>query len=349
MHLSLDIRKTDDTILSMQFESLKLFCDVVDRKSFSKAAEANDVTQSAVSQIVSQLEKRLGVLLIKRGRPLRLTDEGRQYYDGCKKLVEQYMKLEADIRKAPLELPATVQVAAIYSVGLGDMEHDVERFEARYPYTRVQIEYLHPDRVYDKVLDGTADFGLVSFPRRSRELRILPWREEEMRLTCSPQHPLAHHPAIRPEQLAGEKYVGFSKELTIRRKVDQFLRLHKLTVEVGPEFDNIETIKKAIEDSTGVALLPEPTLRREAQAGTLVAIPLLGCRFVRPLGIIQRRRHKLSTSASGFIHLLQHPETAASPNGAAKTDLAGGPRSPARNDSSYRGRNGTARATNKDN
>src|SRR5207245_8634226 len=117
----------------------------------------------------------------------------------------------------------------------------------------------------------------------------------------------------------GQKYVCFSKDLTIRRKVDQFLREHGVAVEVAPELDNIENIKKAIEDSAGVALLPEPTLRREVQAGTLVAIPLLGCRFVRPLGIILRRHNKLSSSASHFIELLQHPETGASSNGAAKS------------------------------
>src|SRR5437773_4735681 len=98
----------------MQFESLKLFCDVVRNKSFSQAALENHVTQSAASQVVSQLEKRLGVLLINRGRPLEPTDMGQRYYDGCKELVERYLELEASIRDAPPELPVTVQVAAIY-------------------------------------------------------------------------------------------------------------------------------------------------------------------------------------------------------------------------------------------
>lgn len=347
MQLSLDIRKVDDTILGMQFESLKLFCDVVSNRSFSKAALANNVTQSAASQIVSQLEKRLGVLLIDRSeRPPIPTPEGRVYYEGCKELVEQYLELEASIRNAPPELPVTVQIAAIYSVGLGDMGQYVERFEAQNPHARVQIEYLHPARVHEKVLEGSADFGLVSFPRRSRELRVLPWREEEMLLTCPPQHPLARSAAVRPAQLAGEKYVGFSKDLTIRRKVDQFLRAHQVAVEVGPELDNIESIKKAIEVSVGVALLPEPTLRREVQAGTLVAVPLLGCRFVRPLGIILRRHHKHSSTALRFVDLLQHPKTAASANGAPKG--AGAARSGPRNYASYRGRNGSARAAKKD-
>ena len=332
----------------MQLESLKLFCDVVRNQSFSRAAAANHVTQSAVSQVVSQLEKRLGVVLIDRSRPLRLTPKGTLYYEGCKELVEQYMELEASIRNAPPELPVTIQAAAIYSVGLGDMGQYVERFEAQCPYAKVQIEYLHPAQVNERVRDGTADFGLISFPSKSREFRILPWREEEMLLTCSPLHPLARCPAIRPQQLSGEKYVGFSKDLTIRRKVDQFLRLHEVRVEVAPEFDNIESIKKAIEESAGVALLPEPTLRREVQAGTLVAIPLQGCRFVRPLGIIVRRHHKLSLSALRFIDLLQHPDNAASPNGAAKRSSAGKLRSLPRNHASERGRNGTPRTAKKD-
>lgn len=333
----------------MQFESLKLFCDVVRNQSFSLAAVENHVTQSAASQAISQLEKRLGVLLINRcERPMLPTPKGQVYYETCKELVERYLELEATIRNAPPELPITVHVAAIYSVGLGDMGQYVERFAARHPYARVQIEYLHPARVLDKVLDGTADLGLLSFPPRSRELRVLPWREEEMLLTCSPQHPLARHPAIRPEQLAGAKYVGFSKELTVRRKVDQFLRARKISVELTTELDNIESIKKAIEDSVGVALLPEPTLRREVRAGTLVAIPLLDCRFVRPLGIIMRRHHKLSSSALRFVDLLQDPDTAAAADGAAKSAVPSEPSSPPRNHTSDRGRNGSARAAKKD-
>src|SRR5262249_37224608 len=111
-------------------------------------------------------------------------------------------------------------------------------------------------------------------------------------------------------QLAGEKYVAFEKGLTIRRQVDRFLRAQGVTPSVVCEFDNIENIKKAVEIE-GVALLPEPTLRREVQAGTLVARPLVGCRLVRPLGIVQRRHHRLTSTAQRFLDLLRQPEDAA--------------------------------------
>jgi DNA-binding transcriptional LysR family regulator len=302
--------------MKVSLESLKVFCDVARRRSFSQAAQANGLTQPAVSQIVQQLEKRLGVQLIDRAtRPLQVTALGRTYWDGCEDLVERYQELEAAVRAALAERAATVRVAAIYSVGLRDMSQVVQRFEAEQRGAHVEIDYLHPDRVCAEVLAGTADFGLVSFPRKSRELTTLPWREEEMVLTCPMSHPLAQNQAVDPRHLAGVRYIGFDKDLVIRRKVDQFLRSQGVSVDVVLEFDNIENIKRAIDAGAGVALLPEPTVRREVQAGTLVARPLAGCGLVRPLGIIQRRHHKPTSTAQRFIDLLRQPDEAAG-NGA---------------------------------
>jgi DNA-binding transcriptional LysR family regulator len=304
---SLDITGFSDILRPMQLEALKIFCEVARCRSFSQAAAASDMTQSAVSQIVRMLEDRLGVQLIDRGkRPLQLTPLGKVYYEGCKGVVEQFDELEASIRHRQAEIDATIQVAAIYSVGLGDMGQLIDRFSLDNPGTRVHVEYLHPDRVYERVLERSADIGLVSFPRQSRELLVVPWREEPMVLACAPQHPLAGLRSISPQQLSGAKFVGFDRDLVIRRHVDRFLRQHQVSVEVVMEFDNIENIKKAVEIDAGVALLPEPTFHREVQAGTLVARPLAGCRLVRPLGIMYSRHHRLNTPILRFMDLLRN-------------------------------------------
>jgi DNA-binding transcriptional LysR family regulator len=305
----------------MQLEALKVFCDVARCRSFSQAATLNDLSQSAASQIVLMLEKRLDAQLVNRAtRPLQLTELGRVFFEGCQRLWEQYQELEATIKRAQTQLAASVRVAAIYSVGFRDMSQYVERFRALQPGTDVRLEYLHPDQVYEKVRDGTADLGLVSFPRKARDLRHYPWREEEMVLACSPRHPLARNLAVRPRQIADHKYIAFERGLVIRREVDKFLRGHGVVPRTVCEFDNIENIKKAVEID-GVALLPEPTLRREVQAGTLVALPLVGDHFVRPLGIIQSRHHKLSTTARRFLDLLRQPEDGSSAvNGPAQAN-----------------------------
>jgi DNA-binding transcriptional LysR family regulator len=331
MALHLDIKKADDTIIHMEhephhlspggpgvlpggerhrrlpgFDALKVFCDVARCRSISQAAAGNDLSQPAVSLIVRQLEKRLGVQLVNRlRRPLGLTALGQLYYDGCKGLVDQYLDLEASVRSARAEQSAIVQVAAIYSVGLGDMGCYVERFERLQPSARVHVEYLHPDKVYERVHAGVADFGLVSFPRRLRELIVEPWREEEMVLACPPDHPLAGLDAVAVERLAGVKYVAFVKGLTIRRELDRFLREQGVSVDVAHEFDTIENIKEGVKVGAGVALLPAPTIRLEVRAGTLKSVPLAGSRFMRPLGVIRRRQHKLGAAALHFLELLR--------------------------------------------
>src|SRR5262245_15391082 len=299
MSIFIDISDHDTVNLTpMHLASLKVFCDVARRRSFSQAAQANSITQSAVSQIVAQLERRLHVQLIDRStRPLQLTAEGQTYYQGCRSLLDRYQDLEASIRSVQSRSSRRVEVAAIYSIGLGDMNSYVERFAASEPGVRVGIQYLHPDRVYERVLEGTADFGLVSFPKPSARLTALPWRDEPMVLACSPRHPLAHHPAIRMRDLNGARYIHFDKDLVVRKEVDRFLRQHNVTVGCVHAFDNIENIKEAVVVGSGVALLPEPTLRREIKADTLLALPLSDARFVRPLGIIHRRRHELSGPA----------------------------------------------------
>src|SRR5262249_14260600 len=137
----------------MQFEALKVFCDVVRLRSFSQAAAANGMTQSAVSHVVLTVEQRMGVQLIDRAkRPLQLTKLGKDYYEGCKRHVEQFLELVRYIRHSQAEIDANIQVAAIYSVGLGDMGHLLETFMADQPGTKVHVEYLHPDKVYERVL-----------------------------------------------------------------------------------------------------------------------------------------------------------------------------------------------------
>jgi len=311
--------------LSATNGALKVFCDVARLRSFSQAALANGVTQSAASQIVSQLEHRMGVQLIDRStRPLQLTPVGQTFFDGCKALMQQYIELESQIRTSKVEITGSVQVAAIYSVGLIDMGQLVQRFVAEQPNAKAHIDYVHPDVVYEKVLEGTADFGLVSFPRKTPKLTAVPWREEEMVLACAPGHALAQHLAIEPHLLARQDYVHFERNLTIRREVDRFLRDHDAAVNVVMEFDNIENIKQAVAIGAGVALLPEPTLRREVEAGALVARPLTGGRLTRPMGIIYRRRPKLSATAERFLEMLRSENTNGFHHDGAEAVFAGG-------------------------
>jgi DNA-binding transcriptional LysR family regulator len=306
--------------MAVQVKSLKVFCDVVRRRSFSRAADENHISQSSASQLVQQLEEGLGVKLIDRSRrPCVLTPEGEVYYDGCRGVVESYFAVEDRVRSLHEEVAGQVRVASIYSVGLYHMNRYLQDFLSQYPEANVRLEYLHPHRVYQSVEDDLADLGLVSYPKSSRTVTALAWRKEPMVLVTSPGHALAKRGRISLNELNGEKMVGFDSDLTIRREIDRVLDLHGAAVRVVMEFDNIETIKRAIEIDAGVGLLPEPTVGREVQSGTLAAVPLDTDELVRPLGIIHRRGRELSNTAQRFIELLQRDGHTAGIAGHLKT------------------------------
>src|SRR3954447_2133441 len=171
----------------MQLKSLKIFCDVVHRRSFSRAADENGISQSGASQVVNQLEHRLGVKLLDRSkRPFSLTPEGEIYYEGCRKLVERYFALEEEVRTLHEEVAGKVSVASIYSIGLSHMNRFVQRFLRDYPKANVHVQYQHPRRVYELVETDQVDLGLVSYPRSSRTIKATTWREEPMVVVCAP-------------------------------------------------------------------------------------------------------------------------------------------------------------------
>ncbi|MBX3414506.1 MAG: LysR family transcriptional regulator [Pirellulales bacterium] len=306
----------------MHVKSLKIFCDVVRQRSFSRAARENGISQSGASQVVHQLEDRLGVKLIDRSkRPFVLTAEGEVYYDGCRGIVERYFALEDKVRTLHQEVVGRVRVASIYSVGLHHMSRSIQDFLSRYPKANVRLEYLHPHRVYQSIEHDKADLGLVSYPKSSRTIQAIPWREEPMVLVCAPGHRLASRPRIALIELAGEKLVSFDRDLTIRREIDRVLSLDGVMVDVAMEFDNIETIKRAVEIDAGVALLPEPTVQPEVTAGTLVAVPLDTDELVRPLGIIFRRGRELDGTIGRFLELLREQADVPLRNGHAASHV----------------------------
>ena len=305
--------------MAVNLKSLKVFCYIVALRSFSRAAEDNGISQSGASQVVSQLEGRLGVQLIERTkRPLVPTREGQVFYDGCRKLIARYEALEDEVRTLHDDVAGLVRVAAIYSVGLHHMSRYVQEFMTRHPKAHVRLEYLHPERVLELVEQGQADIGIVSYPRSTRAIEAEPWREEPLVLACAPTSTFADRVQLSLAELDGHRMVTFYPDLVIRHEIDRVMAAHDAEPEVVMEFDNIETIKRAVEIDAGVALLPEPTLGRELAAGTLCAVRLAGDELVRPLGIIHARGKPLGPTAKRFIDLLRdHARDAAAELAAA--------------------------------
>jgi DNA-binding transcriptional LysR family regulator len=289
----------------MQIENFKIFADLVETKSFSKSAKLNGITQSAVSQQARAMERHFKTLLIDRSqKQFQLTREGQRVYDSAKEILHTYDKLLSELQEMKKVISGTIRISTIYSIGLHELPAYIKKFLHDYPSVNVRVEYRRSNLVYEDILHNAVDFGLVAFPVKQRQIESLPFRDDHLVLIAHPGHPLAKGGEIDIKQLAGQKFIGFDPDIPTRKAVDQIFRDNKLEIEPVMEFDNIETVKRAVEIDHGIAIVPQATVLQEVKQGSLIAVHFKGKDFTRPLAILHRKGRVLTPAMKKFIETL---------------------------------------------
>ncbi|WP_442889771.1 LysR family transcriptional regulator [Congregicoccus parvus] len=289
----------------MQIDNFKVFADLVETKSFSKAAKLNGITQSAVSQQARAMERHFKTLLIDRSqKQFQLTREGQRVYDSSKEILHDYEKLLSELQELKKVISGTIRISTIYSIGLHELPPYIKRFLQEYPAVNVRVEYRRSNLVYEDILHNAVDFGLVAFPVKTRQIEIVPFREDQMVLICNPQHALAQEKEVDVRSLSQHKFIGFDPDIPTRKAIDAIFRDFRFEVEPVMEFDNIETVKRAVEIDAGVAIVPSATVAQETKQGTLVAVKLRGRTFTRPLAVLHRKGRVLTPAMRKFIDTL---------------------------------------------
>ena len=289
----------------MQIENFKIFADLVETRSFSKAAKLNGITQSAVSQQARAMERHFKTLLIDRSqKQFQLTREGQRVYEAAKEILHNYEKLQSELQELKKVISGTIRISTIYSIGLHELPPFIKRFLHDFPSVNVRVEYRRSNLVYEDLLHNSVDFGLVAFPVKQRQIEILPFRDDQLVLITHPQHALARRAKVEVKDLAGERFIGFDPDIPTRKAVDAIFRDHRLELDPVMEFDNIETVKRAVEIDHGVAVVPLATVSQEQKQGTLAVVPFEGKEFTRPLAILHRRGRVLTPAMKKFIEVL---------------------------------------------
>jgi DNA-binding transcriptional LysR family regulator len=289
----------------MQIENFKIFADLVETKSFSKSAKLNGITQSAVSQQARAMERHFKTLLIDRSqKQFQLTREGTRVYEAAKEVLHTYEKLLSELQEMKKVISGTIRISTIYSIGLHELPPFIKKFLHDFPSVNVRVEYRRSNLVYEDILHNSVDFGLVAFPVKQRQIEVLPFRNDRLVLITHPNHPLAKRTEIEVKDLTGQKFIGFDPDIPTRKAVDVIFREHKLEIEPVMEFDNIETVKRAVEIDHGIAIVPQATVAQEQKQGTLAVLHFRGKEFTRPLAILHRKGRVLTPAMRKFIETL---------------------------------------------
>ena len=280
--------------------------DLVDTGSFSRAAESNFISQSAVSQQLAKLERELGVQLINRGGGLvEPTAPGRAYYDGASQILRRYEQLVGEVRSADGVVRGVLRVGTIYSVGFYLLDPLVQRFLHEHPEVNLHVTYTGWNQISAAVISGQMDLGVVACPETNRSLDVVPLADEELMLVCPRDHALAERDTICPSDLEGQDIIAFEPNVPTRRLIDRLLKKHRTQLSIRMEFDNAELLKRAVMVGAGVAILPKESVKQEASRGDLVCTPFDNPKeWRRPVAVIRRRSRSKSPAEKLFFSIL---------------------------------------------
>ncbi|GHB90307.1 LysR family transcriptional regulator [Cerasicoccus arenae] len=289
----------------MHIENLKIFSDLVESQSFSKAAKLNGITQSAVSQQLRAMEKHFNALIVDRSqKQFHLTREGAKLYESSKELLHLYEKLMSELQEMKKVISGTIHISTIYSIGLHELPPYVKEFLQEFPDVNVRVEYRRANMVYEDILHNAVDFGLVAYPVKMRQLETIPFQEDQLVVICAPENPLASQKSVELKDLEKYKFIGFDQDIPTRKATDQIFRDNKIDIDPVMEFDNIETVKRAVEIDAGIAIVPSTTVLQEVKQGLLASVQVRGKKISRPLAIVHRKGRVLTPAMKKFVKLL---------------------------------------------
>lgn len=290
----------------MQVETFKLYCDLVESGSFSITAERNGITQSAVSQRIKALEDYYDVLLIERGRKnFAVTGEGQVFLKTAQEIVDLYEGIGTSLHGLRDRVEGVLKVSTVYSIGFHELPSVLDTYRKRFPDVETVLLYRRANQVYTDVLDLKVDLGLVAYPKARKGVEVETVWKDKLVMICSPGHELANKTSIDLKQLSGQRFISFEPDFPTRKALDEVLNSAQVKVKEVMEFDNIESVKRAVQIEQAISIVPRESVKAEVQSGLLCQIDIKGKGMWRPLGTVRRRSKATTPAMREFVGLLK--------------------------------------------
>jgi len=292
----------------MQVESFRVFRDLVETRSFSRSASLNGITQSAVSQQLRSIEVRLRVPLLERtSKQFALTREGQLLYEASREIIGYYQRFQHQLEEMRNIISGTIRLVAVPSLGLHELPPYIKDFLKAFPQVKIQVDYRRSNEVYESVAAGDADVGFVAFPSPRKGLKVETFKKDTLHIICAAGHPLLKKGPVDLADLGQTKIISLAPEMPTRQGLDRILATRGLKFQPMMEFDNVETLKQAVEINAGIAFLPVSAVATELAKGSLAILPHLGKEIIRPLGIVFRASRMVSPAVKRFLKALKTP------------------------------------------
>lgn len=288
----------------MELYPLHVFLTVANEKSFSRAAEKLFRTQPAVSLALQRLESTLGEKLIERNaKEMVLTDAGRAVLDYARR----FENLTAELTNALAELrdnsAGRLTIGANESTTLYLLDY-IERYRRLYPKVKVQIRRSLSSKIPSEIIDGNLELGVISYDPRDERIHAQVIYTDSLAFVVAPTHRLAGRPSVSITELGNETFIAHNVLSPYREVVLREFQRHQVSLNMDIEMPTVETIRKLVQTTIGVAFLPRMCVEPELRQGSLVAIKVKEIDVERKIHLLRPSQRGLSYAATAFMALL---------------------------------------------
>ena len=281
----------------MNLNQLKIFYYAAKNGNLSTAANELFITQPAVTKGIQRLQEHYEIKFIDFvGKKLMLTDAGEVLYQIAEKIFEMEKQAEESIRDFQQRKRGRIRVLSSESFGDYYLPHIIIPFSKAYPLVRVSMNILPTEQVVEKTAGLNCDLGFISYPVEHKKLSVREVLEDKLVIITAPNHPLAHKKNLKPKDLEGQNFIMHEKGSAPRRAIEELIRKNNISIGIPLELSSNRAIKRAVEESTGIALISRKVANEEIRAKRLKAINVADPSMTRKFFLIHHKEKYISES-----------------------------------------------------
>ncbi|MCS3468302.1 DNA-binding transcriptional LysR family regulator [Pseudomonas sp. JUb42] len=288
-------------------QHIRAFLAVAHSASFTKAAIQLNLSPSALTVQIQQLEDWLGVVLLERSpRQVSLTAAGQNMLGPMEKLLLDLDNIVSGSRDLAALRRGVVTLAALPSMCSSVLPPVLRVFREQFPGVEVRLRDVVAQRIDALVREGEVDFGLGVRARMGHGLDFEVVWVDRLCLFVPADHPLAHKRSVKLAALAGQPIILTGRDSSVRERVEQLFASEELPLVPGLEANYMSTVLALVRQGLGMTLLPESA---DEGRGELVRVPVDHPDVAREIGLITRVGHGLSPAAQRFVELMRNANT----------------------------------------
>lgn len=276
----------------MEFRHLEAFVSVVERESFTRAADHMHLTQSAVSQLIRRLEEDLGEpLFVRDGRVVRLTRMGFDLLPSANEILNLRQMVVERIAPQPENITGVLRIGTSSSATAFLWASMYQAFARTYPNVDLDVRTTsHTVKTVEDILSGELDIGFLPFPLTSPRLEGLGLGNHEALLVAAPDHPLSTQKEVAVDDLAGERFILFEEGMNFRGVADFFFRERGIAPKIILQSNDTNLIRAMVEVGFGIAFLPDWAIQRELAERSLVKLRVPDIQLYEEFGLAFLKR-----------------------------------------------------------